>query len=185
MAFVLTNGTYFISHNKRGGIIKVTQIEQAQDFYSLEKAINQLKKTPGKCKSYYVVDTSITDIVSNEHETETNVSDVGIKKTKRKQYSESQRKIIYKKSCGRCQLCGRKIRFEDMTVDHIIPLDSGGSNDIDNAQATCIACNRFKANILPAMFFDRITEIFMYQMEKKYESNTDWRMARNLLMEIL
>lgn len=48
MAFVLTNGTYFISHNKRGGIIKVTQIEQAQDFYSLEKAINQLKKTPGK-----------------------------------------------------------------------------------------------------------------------------------------
>lgn len=185
MAIVLTNGKNFIAHSKTGTVIKVSDVSQAQDFYSLERAMRQIKKTPGKCKSYYAVDTSITEIVSDEHRIDTNDFNVGIKKIKRKQFSENERRLIYKKSDGICQLCGRKIEFEDMTVDHIMPLDSGGSNDLDNTQATCMACNRFKANIRPAKFFDRITEIFMYQMEKKYGNNSDWKTARNLLMQIL
>lgn len=72
-----------------------------------------------------------------------------------------------------------------MTVDHIIPLEKGGSNDLDNIQAACAVCNRFKANVYPDVFFDRITEIFMYQMGKQYNDNLAWKMARNMLMEIL
>lgn len=61
MAVVLTNGIHYIAHNKSGAIIKTTDIEQAQDFYSVEKAIHLKNKAPGKTKGYYYIDTSIND----------------------------------------------------------------------------------------------------------------------------
>ena len=63
MAILLTNGKYFIAHNKTGAVIKVTNISKAQNFYTMERALNQIKKAPGKCKSYYPVDTSITEMI--------------------------------------------------------------------------------------------------------------------------
>lgn len=55
MAIILTNGVYFISHNATGGVIKVSTIEQAQNFYTMEKAENQINKVPGK--EYWIVDS--------------------------------------------------------------------------------------------------------------------------------
>ena len=52
MAILLTNGKYYIAHNRTGAVIKVADIEQAQDFYSVERAINQRNRTPGKCAGY-------------------------------------------------------------------------------------------------------------------------------------
>ena len=57
MAILLTNGKYYIAHNRTGAVIKVADIEHAQDFYSVERAINQRNKTPGKCAGYYYIDT--------------------------------------------------------------------------------------------------------------------------------
>ena len=93
--------------------------------------------------------------------------------------------MIYNKYDGKCQLCGRKIEFRFATLDHIIPLAQGGIDSLDNIQLACKCCNRQKASYLPEKFIDRITEIFMYQMEKKYSDNGNWKLARNLLMEIL
>lgn len=184
MAIVLTNGSYFIKHNKTGKVIKVTNISKAQNFYTMERALEQIKKAPGKCKSYYPVDTSVTEImVASEPEKITSVEIK--KKTKRKQYTTEQRKIIYQKANGRCQLCGRKIEYEDMTLDHIVPLSWGGADEMENLQCTCFPCNKFKSNILPDQFVDRITEIFMFQMEKKHSNRLKWKIARNLLMEML
>ncbi len=42
---------------------------------------------------------------------------------------------------GRCLCCGTK---ENITVDHIIPLSLGGSNDISNIQPLCEGCNLLK-----------------------------------------
>lgn len=183
MAILLTNGEYYIAHNKTGAVIKVSDVEQAQNFYTVEKAEHQINKTPGKCSGYYYIDTDVTPI-----ETVMKSETKKIKKksaVKRKRYSEEQRRTIYKKSGGCCQLCGRKVPFDGFTVDHIIPISEDGSNDLDNTQAACAVCNRFKSNIYPEQFFDRITEIFMYQMEKQYSNNLTWKMARNMLMEIL
>ena len=92
MAILLTNGKYYIAHNRTGAVIKVSDIEQAQDFYSVERAINQRNRTPGKCAGYYYIDT------------EKNKA-----KIKRKSYSDDERKIIYNKSGGRCELCGQRL----------------------------------------------------------------------------
>lgn len=50
---------------------------------------------------------------------------------------------------GRCAMCG-KTPIEDgvrLQVDHRIPLDLGGTNEIDNLQPLCEECNRGKKNL--------------------------------------
>lgn len=174
MAVLLTNGTFYIALKNTGRIIKVSDIRQAHDFHSIDKAILKKKSAPSKCSGYYYI------IVEDLEETHTIIP-----KIKRRKYSVEERKIIYGKANGYCQLCGRKIAFEDMTIDHIIPLANGGSNAMENTQAACLICNRFKANIYPDQFFDRISEVFIYQMQKKYGDNLTWKMSRNMLMELL
>lgn len=181
MAILLTNGDYYIAHNKTGAVIKVSDIEQAQNFYTVEKAEHQINKTPGKCKNYYWIDTEALET----EEINQRMQQAKFVKIKRKHFSDAERKELYKRADGCCQLCGRRITINDFTVDHIVPLGRGGNNDMSNVQAVCKVCNQFKANIYPEQFVDRITEIFMFQMEKQYGDNSTWKMARNMLMEIL
>lgn len=168
MAILLTNGKFYIAHNRTGAVIKVADIEQAQDFYSVERAINQRNRTPGKCAGYYYIDT------------EKNKA-----KIKRRSYSDEERKIIYNKSDGRCELCGRKILLEDMTIDHITPLAMGGEDDVENLSCTCYPCNLFKGNILPSDFMERITDIFLYQMEKQHKDRVKWKIVHKMLNKMI
>ena len=168
MAILLTNGKYYIAHNRTGAVIKVADIEQAQDFYSVERAINQSNRTPGKCAGYYYIDTEKYKA-----------------KIKRKNYSNEERKIIYNKSGGRCELCGRKILLEDMTIDHITPLAMGGEDDVENLSCTCYPCNLFKGNILPSDFMERITDIFLYQMEKQHKDRVKWKIVHKMLNKMI
>lgn len=173
MSIVLTNGEYYIVSLKNGKIGKTKDIDKAQKYSSCNRAMKKVFKAPSACKGYYPYDTE--DIEWNKPRIKQN----------RKKFSSDERKIIYKNADGKCQLCGRNIDYENMTLDHITPISQGGADDLENIQCTCEACNLFKSNILPAKFFDRITEIFMYQMEKKYGFRNEWKMARNLLMQIL
>lgn len=50
------------------------------------------------------------------------------------------KKYVWERDRYQCQSCG-KIDKETITVDHIIPLASGGANDISNLQTLCYACN--------------------------------------------
>ena len=68
---------------------------------------------------------------------------------------------------SRCALCGKKIKYCDMDLDHIVPLAMGGADDVANLQCTCVTCNRIKGSILPEEFDERITEILLYQMKQK------------------
>lgn len=56
---------------------------------------------------------------------------------------------------GRCQLCGST---ERISIDHILPIAKGGSNEIRNLQPLCIPCNcRKNAKILPGVQMSLIT----------------------------
>lgn len=43
---------------------------------------------------------------------------------------------------GRCLCCGRD--DVKLTIDHIVPVSKGGSNNIDNIQPLCFSCNASK-----------------------------------------
>jgi diadenosine tetraphosphate (Ap4A) HIT family hydrolase len=45
---------------------------------------------------------------------------------------------------GRCECCGAHEHQRALEVDHIIPKNQGGSDDISNLQALCLRCNAGK-----------------------------------------
>ena len=60
------------------------------------------------------------------------------------------------------------IKYEDFTVDHIVPLAKGGTNDISNLQCTYKRCNAIKQDILPDELNDVLVELITYNLKKKY-----------------
>jgi 5-methylcytosine-specific restriction endonuclease McrA len=56
-------------------------------------------------------------------------------------YTDYEWKKLCKQYEYRCIACGKKTK---LTVDHVIPLDLGGANTIDNIQPLCKSCNSSK-----------------------------------------
>lgn len=172
MAIILTNGEFYIKLDKNGKVGKTNMMEDAEIFPSVNKAVEVIKRARKKTKNYYVYDTETRCTFWKNYK-------------RRKQYSKGTRELIYKQAGGCCQLCGRKITYEQATLDHIIPLVMGGMDSVENLQLSCNQCNQLKGNILPEPFFDRITEIFMYQMKKKYSSKIKWKVAHRILKKMI
>ncbi|MFP3904888.1 MAG: HNH endonuclease [Armatimonadota bacterium] len=57
------------------------------------------------------------------------------------------RRAILARDNNRCQYCGRKTG--NLTIDHVIPRERGGSDTWENLAACCRACNARKGNRTP------------------------------------
>lgn len=121
-----------------------------------------------KTQGYYIYDTEKDQVIWKQV-------------VQRKHRSAVTREMLYKQYDGRCQLCGKKLTLDDMTLDHIVPLNLGGADRLENIQIACFACNQLKKNILPEDFLNRVTNVFMYQMEKKCRHNLQWKCIKRLL----
>ena len=197
MAIVITNGNHYITYTDSGAIKKTTDINSAFQFSTVAEAIKGMKKAEEKTKSYFVFDT-LTQRILWKWMTADEVEEMRKNKValsmikrdnkgriKRKSYSEDTRKLIYLHAGGRCELCGRKILLEDMTIDHITPLAMGGEDDVENLSCTCYPCNLFKGNILPSDFMERITDIFLYQMERRHKDRVKWKIVHKMLNKMI
>jgi diadenosine tetraphosphate (Ap4A) HIT family hydrolase len=51
---------------------------------------------------------------------------------------------VLRRASTRCELCGVSNRDRALEVDHILPRNHGGSDDIANLQALCYSCNAMK-----------------------------------------
>mgnify|MGYP000916555126 FL=1 len=105
-----------------------------------EKAKERMIKAPGKTNGYYIQDI------------ETNAKYKVSRGKGRINFPKEVRKLIYDTAKGRCALCGKKITYDKMTLDHIVPLAMNGADDVSNLQYTCEACNLFKGSVLPDDF---------------------------------
>lgn len=54
-----------------------------------------------------------------------------------------------KTSAGTCWYCSRKVGFQNLTMDHVIPLARGGRSTKDNLVPCCKDCNSKKKSSLP------------------------------------
>ncbi len=59
---------------------------------------------------------------------------------KRRPISRHKREIVFKKDDYICLVCG-ETWVHKLSLDHIVPLFHGGSDDVDNLQTLCIKCN--------------------------------------------
>lgn len=84
--------------------------------------------------------------------------------------SKAMRQAVYEKYDGHCAYCGRKIKYEDMQVDHFIPKNGGaakGTDDISNLMPSCRMCNHYKRANSLEVFRMYIQEI-PYKLRQNY-----------------
>jgi 5-methylcytosine-specific restriction endonuclease McrA len=51
---------------------------------------------------------------------------------------------VWNKSNGHCWYCGKKLDNGIFTIDHVIPKNKNGGNEIDNLVPCCQSCNSQK-----------------------------------------
>lgn len=113
-------------------------------------------------------------------------------------YEALRRKIGVSRANGEkftCACCG--IKNYKVSIDHIIPVVYGGSNDKHNLQILCVACNTKKGSKMTLKLWKHITdahkERFHSRAEqtlqnrlrsKKYKDFSEEISDRDLLLEI-
>ena len=170
MAIVITNGEYYIQNTKSGRINKTKEISEASQFYHVNKAMRKILSKPAQCKGYYLFDTEDTYVK---------------RKQNRKHYSQDVRKLLYDNANGRCAICGKPLLLSEITLDHIIPLNQNGKDEVENLQICCYQCNQMKGSILPVDLFQKVTVIFMYQMKKKHKYNVFWKITKGIIRKMV
>lgn len=93
-------------------------------------------------------------------------------KTKRIIISDDIRDIVYARGNGRCFYCGKKLKKEEMSIEHIIPLQEHGSNDIKNLFCSCRKCNQEKGNNILLKHIIAM-ENFIYEQNEVINSKKD------------
>lgn len=78
-----------------------------------------------------------------------------VKRKSEGSYTLLEWQVLCRKYDFRCLACGKREPDIKLTVDHIIPLNLGGSNYIDNLQPLCLQCNSTKG----AQFIDYRPEV--------------------------
>lgn len=77
---------------------------------------------------------------------------------KRKRFSEDERIDLFDGDDWTCQACGHEGEYDELEMDHIVPLSRGGSNDEDNLQTLCVGCNREKGDLTMEEFMSDYSE---------------------------
>lgn len=67
---------------------------------------------------------------------------------KRRKLTKAERLTVYDKCGGHCAYCGCDLAYEDMQVDHIVPINGWskqGPDTLDNMLPACRRCNHYKS----------------------------------------
>lgn len=78
--------------------------------------------------------------------------------TPRRKISESVQQFVRQRARDLCEYChtSEVWQYVRFTVDHIRPLNQGGTDDADNLCLACFHCNRRKSNKITAL--DPVTQ---------------------------
>ena len=62
----------------------------------------------------------------------------------RRPFTKTEREQIYAKCGGHCAYCGCELPYDKMQIDHVISVEHGGTDDMDNLLPACRSCNHYK-----------------------------------------
>ena len=92
----------------------------------------------------------------------------------RRQFTDYEKKTVYAKNNGKCAICGKPVMYKKMTIDHIVPISQGGTNEFSNLQLACHSCNRLKNNFTEEDFYELMAKILRHHR---------WQKIKNLFLE--
>lgn len=67
----------------------------------------------------------------------------------RKAIGKKLRFTVFSRDNFTCRYCGRQSDAVQLVIDHVIPVCTGGTNDIENLVTSCIDCNSGKGGRTP------------------------------------
>lgn len=111
-----------------------------------------------------------------------------VKTKERVIFDKGKKEKILHKSKGVCAHCGKKLELETMTVDHVIPLSKGGTNELKNLVALCENCNKDKSNYIvdPEDYFRHLDWVYLKNLIKRYgeySESVNWVSKRQVFSE--
>ena len=103
-------------------------------------------------------------------------------------FSREQKEKILEKSSCKCARCGQALTVESMTVEHIVPLSKGGTNDSKNLVSLCYDCNQMKGNYIlhPLDYYPYINKEYINELKELFQSyltEVPWYGRRNYTKE--
>lgn len=110
------------------------------------------------------------------------------KMTERKWFTRDEKIFILDKSNGKCCRCGKSLNIGDgFTVEHVIPISKGGTNEPRNIVALCDKCNSEKGNniVLPYLYFKYLKDEYLEEVGEMYADycmNVDWFTLNNFCL---
>lgn len=105
----------------------------------------------------------------------------------RKWFTPEEKEFVKKKSNCRCSHCDKKL-IDDFTVEHVIPLNKGGSNDLSNIVTLCLDCNAKKEDFVyyPLDYYKFLEQNYLEELidnQEQFYSGFDWVSLKNFLPE--
>lgn len=94
-----------------------------------------------------------------------------VKKVSRVGIPKDMRLAVYKKDNGTCDMCGKPLDVDNFTVDHIVPLNRGGINDMSNYRCLCDRCNKWKGDSLDEELVTMLTDVGDNYIKKHPDSD--------------
>lgn len=105
-------------------------------------------------------------------------NDSNICPTKRISISRTERIRIYNKSNKTCAICGKPLKIDEFSIDHIKPLALGGTYDDNNLQVVHKECNAMKADLEESDFYSLVNVVAENQLINHYNYNNMLSIAR-------
>ena len=98
------------------------------------------------------------------------------KKTKRDTLSKDERFDIIRFQNYKCNCCLNPLGSSYFEIDHIIPIEQGGTGDLANLQGLCSSCHIYKTTVLDRGVIARL-------LQAKVQSKNSSKITRNEILE--
>lgn len=88
--------------------------------------------------------------------------------SERRKFTDYEKKTVYAKYNGCCAICGKPVKFADLTINHKVPLSKGGTNERSNLQLACRECNLMKSGLTTEEFQKKVRELFLFNVKNVF-----------------
>jgi len=95
--------------------------------------------------------------------------------------SRFRKRILYNRDDWSCQYCDKKLNWNTVTIDHVLPKSKGGKTTWRNCVVCCKRCNRIKGSKLPQEANMKLKKqpteprlIHFWNLNDKHNWHNDW-----------